>query len=141
MESTASAVFGEMGLAMNDVNESVRRFRGELDSAISRGRRARSEAHHHCEGFRERTRELGASSGQARAAGRDGLEGTRADAADFRMRTGLPVEDLAVDESGADESAAAPNARTPERDPEPESQEQTPSDGSDLDFSQRRMLR
>ena len=142
---------------MNDLDDSIRRFRGQLDTAVTRSRRARSEAQHQCAEFRAHTGELatGQQDGTNVTKGADGdAERHYGDAADFRMRMGLPVPersiaDSAVDdsspedsapESGRAESGAGTNAEPPVHPDAEKSQEQTPSDGSDLDFSQRQMV-
>ncbi|WP_433870268.1 hypothetical protein [Saccharopolyspora sp. CA-218241] len=101
--------------------ESIRRLRAALTDAVGRGRRARTDAHRHAEEFRQRTGEL------AREAPGGGGDHAAA-AADYRRRAGLPVEEFP--EKVAETSEATP-----------ESPEHTSSDGSDLDFSQARIMR
>ncbi|EQD84191.1 hypothetical protein A8924_7140 [Saccharopolyspora erythraea NRRL 2338] len=118
---------------MAGLDDSVRRLRDALGTAVSRGRRARSDVLERSETFRARTAELG--DGVRRGELRAVAESERARAAaEFRHDAGLPAEDLrVVAESDVDGSGGAAKS--------PESQEQTPSDGSDLDFSQAQILR
>jgi hypothetical protein len=110
---------------MADREESVRRFRSALADAVGRGRRARAEAHQRAEDFRRRTTLL---AQEGRAGDRRPAESAaRGAALEHRVRTGLEVEEFAA------ERKPAPNA--------PNSPEQIPSDGSDLDFSQARIMR
>jgi hypothetical protein len=116
---------------MADRADSVRRFRAALADAVSRSRRARGEARHRNEDFQRHTKEL-AKNGPPEPA-TESLQ--RELAVAYRTRMGLEVEEFSAAEPNAlpdaerNESAAG------------KSQEQTPSDGSDLDFSQARIMR
>jgi hypothetical protein len=109
---------------MGGTEESVRRLRDELAAAVGRGRRARREAHSRVEDFQRHTTEL-AQSQQREAQPADRV----VTATEFRARVGLPVETGTVAESTFPADATE------------KSHQQTPSDGSDEDFSQARMLR
>ncbi|MEV0705439.1 hypothetical protein AB0I53_47055 [Saccharopolyspora sp. NPDC050389] len=104
-------------------------MRAELGDAVGRSRRARGEANHRAQDFQRHTKELAGS----KPAGAD--SGQRAAAIAYRTRMGLEVEEFTEIEpnvrpdTAENESAAG------------KSQEQTPSDGSDLDFSQARIMR
>jgi hypothetical protein len=113
---------------MADPADAVLRFRAELADAVGRSQRARREAHHRAEDFQRHTRELAKST--ARVA--DAETERRAAAIAYRTRMGLEVEEFEPNvrpDTAPNESAAG------------KSQEQTPSDGSDLDFSQARIMR
>lgn len=113
---------------MADPADAVLRFRAELADAVGRSQRARREAHHRAEDFQRHTRELAKST--ARVA--DAETERRAAAIAYRARMGLEVEEFEPNvrpDTAPNESAAG------------KSQEQTPSDGSDLDFSQARIMR
>ncbi|GAA0524937.1 hypothetical protein [Saccharopolyspora thermophila] len=112
---------------MADPTESLRRFRSELANAVGRSRRARREALHRREDARKRPTKPG---GEASSGGQAAAE-HRAAALAYRQRMGLEVPEFAEPESNAPAQNSA----------EPKSQEQTPSDGSDLDFSQARIMR
>lgn len=86
---------------MNEMPESMRKFRVCLDDAVSRGRRARADAGEVAERF------------QAHMIDEDDGDGA------------APERDV---------SAAVANTEVEK------SQEQTPSDGSDLDFSQAQIM-
>ena len=118
---------------MSESDQSLSRLRDALGTAVSRGRRARAEAEENAERFRKRSRQLGEGirCGELRP---DGTGSERElSAADYRTRVGLDVERYVLEESSVDQSETARKSA--------ESQEQTSSDGSDLDFSQAQMLR
>ncbi|MER7386189.1 hypothetical protein ABT337_31310 [Saccharopolyspora hirsuta] len=122
----ARAEPGGEGFDMDAAAESVRKFRAELAAAIGRGHRARAEAHRRAVDFQRGTRELAAQAGTTG-------EGEQREAAlAHRNRMGLEVPE-----------AANPSARDAEEKAQPtgKSQEQTPSDGSDLDFSRAQIMR
>ncbi|MGW1676829.1 hypothetical protein [Saccharopolyspora sp. NPDC002376] len=116
---------------MDEAAESVRKFRTELAAAVGRGHRARAEAHHRAVDFQRSTEDLA----EQRGATGDGDQ--RAAALEHRNRMGLAVPELAEAnpraEGDSDDSEKSSTAR--------KSQEQTPSDGSDLDFSQAQIMR
>ncbi|MEV0085684.1 hypothetical protein [Saccharopolyspora sp. NPDC050642] len=114
---------------MADPADSVRRLRSELADAVGRGRRARGEANHRAQDFQRHTRELAGTKPAGAESGR------RAAAIAYRARMGLEVEELAETESNVRPDTAENESATGK------SQEQTPSDGSDLDFSQARIMR
>lgn len=131
-----------------DHEDSIRRFRAELADAVSRGRQARNEAHEQAEGFHGEARELAREPAEKAAGQR------QEQAREFRVRMGLAVEEFtpaeAAPEPAAGSSATgAENERTGEDGKDsvtnannsPESQEQTPSDDSDPDFSQAQIMR
>lgn len=125
---------------MNSAEESALRYRSQLGSAVTRGRRARDEAHERSERFRSHTKEL---ADQARRGERsDNQSPTRTEqresAAEFRVRAGLPVEEFPEPVSNREFDG---NAEETSGVTTPKSQQQTPSDGSDEDFSQARILR
>ncbi|MDA3647312.1 hypothetical protein LZ318_35730 [Saccharopolyspora indica] len=115
---------------MDAAAESVRKFRTELAAAVGRGQRARADAHRRTADFRRDTEEL------AERAGRTGDGEQRAEALAHRNRMGLEVPEL-TGPIPAEETAVA-DEKTPKTG---KSQEQTPSDGSDLDFSQAQIMR
>ena len=110
--------------------QAARRFIAEVDTALTRARRAAREARATSEQFRRSTGELGAQAktGKLRGVRRGDVtptaEEARAQAVEFRTANGLPVEEL----PGAD----ALIARLPEPAPEPEREQE--------DFSQHRVL-
>ncbi|MCI2417169.1 hypothetical protein MOQ72_07025 [Saccharopolyspora sp. K220] len=114
---------------MADRADSVRRFRAALADAVSRSRRARGEAHHRAEDFQRHTKELAKSKPSESATNTQQREMAVA----YRTRMGLAVEEFAAAEPNADPARPESSAG--------KSQEQTPSDGSDLDFSQARIMR
>lgn len=117
---------------MADPADSVRKFRAELADAVGRSRRARGEAQHRAEDFQRHTRKLAKNA----AAGSSAAESEqRAAAIDYRTRVGLEVAEYSAIESNVPPDPAG-NESTAGK-----SQEQTPSDGSDLDFSQARIMR
>ncbi|GAA2809197.1 hypothetical protein [Saccharopolyspora taberi] len=118
---------------MNESDQSMARLRDALGAAVSRGRRAQAEAHENSEGFRRRSREIGdrIRSGELKPEG-TGSKRLQS-AADYRDRVGLDVERFPAEESDVDDGKNVSESL--------ESQEQTPSDGSDLDFSQAQILR
>lgn len=93
------------------------RFSAEVAAALTRARRAASEAKAQSTEFRKATSELAeqAKTGRLRGVHRDQVvptgEAARADAAKFRNDNGLPVEELPA--------AGALIARLPEPEPEP----------------------
>lgn len=113
-------------------SQAARRFIAEVDTALTRARRAAREARAVSEDFRRRTGELGAQAktGKLRGLRRGEVtpttEASRAEAVEFRTANGLPVEEL----PGAD----ALIARLPGPAPEPESPREPE------DFSQHRVL-
>ncbi|MER7014364.1 hypothetical protein ABT324_23310 [Saccharopolyspora sp. NPDC000359] len=109
-----------------DAAESVREFRAELAAAVGRGHRARAEAHRRAVDFQRDTRE------RAAQAGATGGGEQREAALEHRTRMGLEVPEP-VNPSARDAEEKAPGTG--------KSQEQTPSDGSDLDFSQAQIMR
>lgn len=117
---------------MADPADSVRKFRAELADAVGRSRRARDEAHHRADDFRRHTRELAKHAVTGSCAAESAQ---RAVAIDYRSRAGLEVPEFSAIESNVCPDTAA-NESTAGK-----SQEQTPSDGSDLDFSQARIMR
>ncbi len=110
--------------------QAARRFVAEVDSALTRARRAAREARATSEEFRRGTGELGAQAktGKLRGVRRGDVRPTtpeaRAQAVEFRTANGFPVEEL----PGADALIARLPGREPERVPEQE------------DFSQHRVL-
>ncbi|MGI8308571.1 hypothetical protein [Saccharopolyspora sp. ASAGF58] len=117
---------------MADPADSVRRFRAELADAVGRSRRARDEAHHRAEVFQRHTTELAKNA----ATGSSAAESVqRAVAIDYRTRVGLEVPEYSAIESNVRPDTAANESAAGK------SQEQTPSDGSDLDFSQAQIMR
>ncbi|MGB3440153.1 MAG: hypothetical protein WBA97_15515 [Actinophytocola sp.] len=113
-------------------SQAARRFIAEVDTALTRARRASREARAVSEEFRRSTGELGAQAktGKLRGVRRGEVTPTspesRAEAVEFRTANGLPVEELP--------GAGALIARLP--DPAPES---TPGREQE-DFSQHRVL-
>lgn len=112
--------------------EAAARFSAEVQSALTRARRAASEAKAQSGEFRRTTAELAeqAKTGRLRGVRRDQVEPTteqaRTEAEKFRHANGLPVDDLP--------DADALIARLPDRDPRPAA---TPEDE---DFSQHVIL-
>jgi hypothetical protein len=110
--------------------QAARRFIAEVDTALTRARRAAREARATSEQFRRSTGELGAQAktGKLRGVRRGDVtptaEEARAQAVEFRAANGLPVEEL----PGAD----ALIARLPEPAQEPARENE--------DFSQHRVL-
>lgn len=110
--------------------QAARRFIAEVDTALTRARRAAREARATSEDFRRSTGELGAKAktGKLRGVRRGEVTPTsaeaRAQAVEFRTANGLPVEEL----PGAD----ALIGRLPEPAPEPVREQE--------DFSQHRVL-
>jgi hypothetical protein len=110
--------------------QAARRFIAEVDTALTRARRAAREARAVSEQFRRSTGELGAQAktGKLRGVRRGEVtptsEQARAQAVEFRTANGLPVEEL----PGPD----ALIARLPEPTPEPVREQE--------DFSQHRVL-
>lgn len=110
--------------------QAARRFIAEVDSALTRARRAAREARATSEDFRRSTGELGAQAktGKLRGVRRGDVRATtpesRAEAVEFRTANGFPVEELPE----ADALIARLPGREPERRPEQE------------DFSQHRVL-
>ncbi|MFI7678821.1 hypothetical protein [Actinophytocola sp. NPDC049390] len=110
--------------------QAARRFMADVDSALTRARRAAREARATSEDFRRSTGELGAQAktGKLRGVRRGDVRPTtpesRADAVEFRTANGFPVEEL----PDADALIARLPGREPERTPEQE------------DFSQHRVL-
>lgn len=108
------------------------RFSAEVAAALTRARRAASEAKAQSAEFRKKTSELAeqAKTGRLRGVHRDQVEPTgeaaRADAAKFRNDNGLPVEDLPA--------ADALIGRLPEPEPVPD------DDDLDEDFSQHAVM-
>ncbi|MBB5154797.1 hypothetical protein [Saccharopolyspora phatthalungensis] len=116
---------------MADPADSVRRFRAALADAVSRSGRARGEAHQRAEDFQRSTTELARSKSPGSAV----ESSQRAAAAAYRIRMGLEIEEFSENEPNV-RPATAPNGAAAGNSPE-----QTPSDGSDLDFSQARIMR
>ncbi|GAB1508506.1 hypothetical protein [Actinophytocola sp. KF-1] len=110
--------------------QAARRFIAEVDSALTRARRAAREARATSEEFRRSTGELGAQAktGKLRGVRRGDVRPTtpesRAAAVEFRTANGFPVEEL----PDADALLARLPGREPERAPERE------------DFSEHRIL-
>ena len=110
--------------------QAARRFIAEVDTALTRARRAAREARATSEQFRRSTGELGAQAktGKLRGVRRGDVtptnEESRAQAVEFRTANGLPVEEL----PGAD----ALIARLPSPAPEPVRENE--------DFSQHQVL-
>ncbi|MGP4015355.1 hypothetical protein [Saccharopolyspora sp. 5N708] len=116
---------------MADRADSIRRFRAALADAVGRSRRARGEAHQRAEDFQRHTKELAENKPSEPAA----ESRQREMAVAYRTRMGLEVEEFSAAEPNAVPDAARNESATGK------SQEQTPSDGSDLDFSQARIMR
>lgn len=119
---------------MDAAAESVRKFRTELAAAVGRGHRARADAHRRAVDFQQGTREL------ADRAGTTGDSEQRAEALAHRNRMGLEVPEptAANPVAGSTEDTGEAAQKAPKTG---KSQEQTPSDGSDLDFSQAQIMR
>ncbi|RKT85116.1 hypothetical protein SAMN05421805_108138 [Saccharopolyspora antimicrobica] len=119
---------------MDAAAESVRKFRTELAAAVGRGQRARTDAQRRTADFRRNTEEL------AERAGRTGDGEQRAEALAHRNRMGLEVPELTgpIPAAGSTEDTGVADEKAAKAG---KSQEQTPSDGSDLDFSQAQIMR
>jgi hypothetical protein len=113
-------------------SQAAARYIADVDTALTRARRAAREARAVSEDFRRGTGELGAQAkkGKLRGVRRDDVTPTsaepRAQAVEFRTANGLPVEEL----PDADALIARLPAPEPERKPSAESE----------DFSQHRVL-
>ena len=111
-------------------SQAARRFIAEVDTALTRARRAAREARATSEEFRRDTGELGAQAktGKLRGFRRGDVTPTtpesRAEAVEFRTANGLPVEDLP--------DADTLTARLPAQAPEPVREQE--------DFSQHNVL-
>lgn len=113
-------------------SQAARRFIAEVDTALTRARRASREARAVSEDFRRSTGELGAQAktGKLRGVRRGDVKPTspesRAEAVEFRTANGLPVEEL----PGADALIARLPGPAPESAPRREQE----------DFSEHRVL-
>lgn len=113
-------------------SQAARRFIAEVDTALTRARRATREARAVSEEFRRSTGELGAQAktGKLRGVRRGEVTPTspesRAEAVEFRTANGLPVEEL------PDADALIARLPAPAPDPEPVREQD--------DFSQHRVL-
>lgn len=111
-------------------SQAARRFIAEVDTALTRARRAAREARAVSEDFRRSTGELGtqAKTGKLRGVRRGDVRATspesRAEAVEFRTANGFPVDELP--------EADALMARLPAPEPEPVPEQE--------DFSQHRVL-
>jgi hypothetical protein len=118
---------------MADMNEAVQRFNAEVDAAVSRARRASSDAAERAEGFRAENERLstqlrdGAPRGEKTESGQE----LRSAAQSFRRDHGLPVPEFPEPAPGRD-SAETQRPRTAARRGE--------LGYDDEDFSQGRLL-
>ena len=134
---------------MNDVSDSVRRYRSRLEDAVTRGGRAKAEARERAAGFRHRTDELTERAREgARPAGASATgAGPRDSAAEFRDREHLPVPqfaDSAADsdvDSDVSDSKSDANTATMSRSGSADSHSRTRGFHDEEDFSQAQMLR
>lgn len=134
---------------MNDVSDSVRRYRSRLEDAVTRGGRARAEARERAAGFRQRTDELTeqARAGERPAGAAATGAGPRDSAAEFRDREHLPVpefDDFPADSNvdfDVGDCTSDTNAATPGRSGSSESHSRTHGIHDEEDFSQAQMLR
>ena len=134
---------------MNDVSDSVRRYRSRLEDAVTRGGRAKAEARERAAGFRQRTDELTerARAGSHPAGATATGAGSRDSAAEFRDREHLPMPEFAdlhpdsAPEPAVGDSKSDSNSPAAGRSGSADSHLRTPESHEEEDFSQAQMLR